>query len=126
MVELESAISSHAAVAESAVVGFPHDVKGQGVFAYVTLKDGITESEELRRELVAWVRARIGPIASPDVIQWAPSLSKNRAGKILRRILAKVAANDFENFGDTSTVADPAVIGDIVQCRKDTLERELA
>ncbi len=125
-VELESAISSHPAVAESAVVGFPHDLKGQGVFAYVTLKDGITESEELRRELVAWVRARIGPIASPDVIQWAPSLPKNRAGKILRRILAKVAANDFENFGDTSTVADPAVIGDIVQSRKDTLEREQA
>ena len=125
-VELESAISSHAAVAESAVVGFPHDLKGQGVFAYVTLKDGIAESEELRRELVAWVRARIGPIASPDVIQWAPALPKNRAGKILRRILAKVAANDFENFGDTSTVADPAVIGDIVQSRKDTLEKEQA
>ncbi len=123
-VELESAISSHPAVAESAVVGFPHDLKGQGVFAYVTLKENIDESEALRREIVDWVRARIGAIASLDVVQWAPSLPKNRAGKILRRILAKVAANDFENFGDTSTVADPAIVGDIVLRRKQTLERE--
>ncbi|MBC7953797.1 MAG: acetate--CoA ligase [Rhodospirillaceae bacterium] len=125
-VELESAISSHPAVAESAVVGYPHDLKGQGVFAYVTLKDGIAESEELRKEVVDWVRARIGPIASPDVIQWAPALPKNRAGKILRRILTKVAANDFQNFGDTSTVADPAVVDDIVSRRQDTLAKEQA
>ncbi len=120
-VELESAISSHPAVAESAVVGYPHEVKGQGVFAYVTLKGHIAESEELRREIVGWVRQRIGPIATPDVIQWAPALPKNRAGKILRRILSKVAANDFENFGDTSTVADPAVVEAIVTTRRSSL-----
>ncbi|HLO77866.1 MAG TPA: acetate--CoA ligase, partial [Magnetospirillum sp.] len=125
-VELESAISSHPAVAESAVVGYPHELKGQGVFAYVTLKDHVPESDELRREIVAWVRNRIGPIASPDVIQWAPALPKNRAGKILRRILTKVAANDFTNFGDTSTVADPAVVDDIVQRRQANLEQEKA
>ncbi len=117
-VELESAISSHPAVAESAVVGYPHEVKGQGVFAYVTLKEDVAESEDLKREIVAHVRNRIGPIASPDVIQWAPHLPKNRAGKILRRILTKVAANDFTNFGDTSTVADPSVVDDIVERRK--------
>ncbi|HTH16006.1 MAG TPA: acetate--CoA ligase [Magnetospirillum sp.] len=123
-VELESAISSHPAVAESAVVGYPHDLKGQGVFAYVTLKEGRGETEELRKEIVDWVRARIGPIATPDVIQWAPALPKNRAGKILRRILTKVAANDFENFGDTSTVADPAVVDDIVRRRQENLSKE--
>ncbi|THF65478.1 acetate--CoA ligase [Pseudothauera nasutitermitis] len=117
-VELESAISSHPAVAESAVVGYPHEVKGHGVFAYVTLKAGHDESEALHREIVAWVRERIGPIATPDVIQWAPALPKNRAGKILRRILSKVAANDFENFGDTSTVAEPGVVDDIVHRRQ--------
>jgi len=120
-VELESAISSHPAVAESAVVGYPHEVKGQGVFAYVTLKGHIAESEELRREIIGWVRQRIGPIATPDVIQWAPALPKNRAGKILRRILSKVAANDFENFGDTSTVADPTVVEAIVATRRSSL-----
>ncbi|OAN45687.1 acetyl-coenzyme A synthetase [Paramagnetospirillum marisnigri] len=117
-VELESAISSHPAVAESAVVGYPHEVKGQGVFAYVTLKDGIPATEDLRREIKDSVRARIGAIASPDIIQWAPALPKNRAGKILRRILTKVAADDFQNFGDTSTLADPGVVDDIVQRRK--------
>jgi acetyl-CoA synthetase len=117
-VELESAISSHPSVAESAVVGYPHEVKGQGVFAYVTLKAEFVESEGLRREIVDWVRARIGPIATPDVIQWAPALPKNRAGKILRRILSKVAANDFDNFGDISTLADPAVVEDIVRSRR--------
>jgi len=120
-VELESAISSHPAVAESAVVGYPHEIKGQGVFAYVTLKDGHHETEELRHEIISWVRARIGPIASPDVLQWAPALPKNRAGKILRRILTKVAASDFENFGDTSTLADPGVVDDIVRRRQDNL-----
>jgi len=117
-VELESAIASHPAVAEAAVVGFPHELKGQGVFAYVTLKAEIAESDALRREIVDWVRARIGPIATPDVIQWAPALPKNRAGKILRRILSRVAANDFDNFGDTSTLTDPAVVEDIVQSRR--------
>jgi len=103
------------------VVGYPHEVKGQGVFAYVTLKGHIAESEELRREIIGWVRQRIGPIATPDVIQWAPALPKNRAGKILRRILSKVAANDFENFGDTSTVADPTVVEAIVATRRSSL-----
>jgi len=117
-VELESAISSHPAVAESAVVGYPHEIKGQGVFAYVTLKEGIDETDGLQRQITDWVRARIGPIASPDIIQWAPALPKNRAGKILRRILTKVAANDFGDFGDTSTVADPSVVEDIVRRRR--------
>ena len=117
-VELESAISSHPSVAESAVVGYPHDIKGQGVFAYVTLKAGIEESEDLRREIIALVRTRIGPIATPDQIQWAAALPKNRAGKILRRILTKVAANQFDNFGDTSTVADPSVVDDIIRRRQ--------
>lgn len=125
-VELESAIASHRSVAESAVVGFPHALKGQGVFAYVTLKEGIGESEELRTEIVNWVRSRIGPIASPDIVQWAPALPKNRAGKILRRILAKVAANDFQNFGDISTVSDPAIVDDIVRRRIHSLEKEKA
>jgi acetyl-CoA synthetase len=123
-VELESAISSHPAVAESAVVGYPHDLKGQGVFAYVTVKQGIAETEDLRKEIVSWVRQRIGPIATPDIIQWAPALPKNRAGKILRRILTKVAANDFQNFGDTSTVADPSVVDDIVRRRQENLSKE--
>ncbi|MEI7612721.1 MAG: acetate--CoA ligase [Betaproteobacteria bacterium] len=117
-VELESAIASHPAVAESAVVGYPHELKGQGVFAYVTLKAEIVESDGLRHEIVNWVRARIGPIATPDVIQWAPALPKNRAGKILRRILTKVAANDFDNFGDISTLAEPSVVEEIVQRRR--------
>lgn len=117
-VELESAITAHPAVAESAVVGYPHELKGQGVFAYVTLKAGITETDALRREIVDGVRTHIGPIATPDIIQWASALPKNRAGKILRRILSKVAANDFDNFGDTSTLADPAVVEDIVNKRK--------
>jgi acetyl-CoA synthetase len=117
-VELESAIASHSAVAESAVVGYPHDIKGQGVFAYVTLKADVVESDTLSREIVDCVRQRIGPIATPDFIQWAPALPKNRAGKILRRILTKVAANDFDNFGDTSTLAEPAVVADIVHRRQ--------
>jgi acetyl-CoA synthetase len=122
-VELEAALASHPAVAEAAVVGYPHDIKGQGVFAYVTLKAGVRESEALRHELVQKVRARIGPIATPDIVQWAPALPKNRAGKILRRILAKVAANELDNFGDTSTVADPTVIDDIVSRRRQDLQR---
>jgi acetyl-CoA synthetase len=117
-VEIESAIASHPAVTEAAVVGYPHEIKGQGVFAFVTLKDGIDESDELRRELIQIVRNRIGPIATPDVIEWAPQLPKNRSGKILRRILTRIAANDFENHGDTSTVADPAVVTELIRRRK--------
>ena len=117
-VELESAIASHPAVAESAVVGCSHQVKGQDIFAYVTLKEGVPETDELRREIVAHVRSRIGPIATPGVIQWAPALPKNRAGKILRRILMKIANNDFHDFGDTSTLADSLIVEDIVRRRR--------
>ena len=106
--EVESALVSHPAVAEAAVVGYPHEIKGQGIFCYVTLKADIEPSEDLRKELVGWVRKEIGPIASPDVIQWAPGLPKTRSGKIMRRILRKVAANEFDALGDTSTLADPA------------------
>jgi acetyl-CoA synthetase len=99
------------------VVGFPHDIKGQGIYAYVTLKAGQSPSDDLRKELVAWVRKEIGPIATPDVIQWAPGLPKTRSGKIMRRILRKIAENDFSNLGDTSTLADPAVVEDLVKHR---------
>jgi len=122
-VELESAISSHPAVTESAVVGYNHEVKGQGVFAYVTLKENVPETDELRREIIQVVRTRISPIATPDIIQWAPALPKNRAGKILRRILMKIANNDFTNFGDTSTLADATIVEDIVARRKAELSR---
>jgi acetyl-CoA synthetase len=115
--EVESALVAHRRVAEAAVVGFPHDIKGQGIYAYVTLKSGETPSEELRKELVQWVRKEIGPIASPDVIQWAPGLPKTRSGKIMRRILRKIAENDFSNLGDTSTLADPSVVKDLVDTR---------
>jgi len=115
--EVESALVSHPAVAEAAVVGYPHDIKGQGIYAYVTLKAGQNSSEDLRKELVAWVRKEIGPIATPDVIQWAPGLPKTRSGKIMRRILRKIAENDFSNLGDTSTLADPAVVDDLVKNR---------
>jgi acetyl-CoA synthetase len=112
--EIESALVAHAKVAEAAVVGYPHDIKGQGIYAYVTLNSGETSSEELRKELVAWVRKQIGPIATPDLIQWAPGLPKTRSGKIMRRILRKIAANEHEQLGDTSTLADPAVVTDLV------------
>jgi acetyl-CoA synthetase len=115
--EVESALVGHTKVAEAAVVGFPHDLKGQGIYAYVTLKAGEAPSDALRKELVAWVRKEIGPIASPDVIQWAPSLPKTRSGKIMRRILRKIAANDFKELGDTSTLADPAVVDDLIKNR---------
>ena len=105
--EVESALVAHPKVAEAAVVGFPHDLKGQGIYAYVTLNAGEEPSEELRKELVAWVRKEIGPIASPDAIQWAPGLPKTRSGKIMRRILRKIAANETDGLGDTSTLADP-------------------
>jgi acetyl-CoA synthetase len=115
--EIESALVAHAAVAEAAVVGMPHDIKGQGIYCYVTLKAGVEPSEALRKELVAWVRKEIGPIASPDAIQWAPGLPKTRSGKIMRRILRKIAANETENLGDTSTLADPAVVTELVANR---------
>ena len=115
--EVESALVANTKVAEAAVVGFPHDIKGQGIYAYVTLKAGEHSSEELRKELVAWVRKEIGPIATPDVIQWAPGLPKTRSGKIMRRILRKIAENDFSNLGDTSTLADPTVVDDLVKHR---------
>ncbi len=115
--EVESALVAHPKVAEAAVVGFPHDLKGQGIYAYVTLKLGEEPSEALRKELVAWVRKEIGPIASPDAIQWAPGLPKTRSGKIMRRILRKIAANETDSLGDTSTLADPAVVSDLVENR---------
>jgi acetyl-CoA synthetase len=115
--EIESALVADPKVAEAAVVGFPHDLKGQGIYAYVTLKAGVTPSEELRKELVAWVRKEISAIATPDVIQWAPGLPKTRSGKIMRRILRKIAANDMSNLGDTSTLADPAVVDDLIKNR---------
>jgi len=115
--EVESALVSHAKVAEAAVVGFPHDIKGQGIYAYVTLVAGETTSEELRKELVGHVRKEIGPIATPDFIQWAPGLPKTRSGKIMRRILRKIAENAPEQLGDTSTLADPAVVQSLVNER---------
>ncbi len=115
--EVESALVAHAKVAEAAVVGFPHDIKGQGIYAYVTLNAGVQPSEALRKELVQWVRTEIGPIASPDVIQWAPGLPKTRSGKIMRRILRKIAENDVGALGDTSTLADPTVVDDLIEQR---------
>ncbi|MBC6981458.1 acetate--CoA ligase [Caulobacter sp. 17J80-11] len=115
--EVESALVAHPKVAEAAVVGFPHDIKGQGIWSYVTLRAGEHPTEELRKEMVAWVRREIGPIATPDVIQWAPGLPKTRSGKIMRRILRKIAEGDTGNLGDTSTLADPAVVDDLVAGR---------
>jgi acetyl-CoA synthetase len=115
--EVESALVSHPKVAEAAVVGMPHDIKGQGIYAYVTLKTGVEKSDELKKELVAHLRKEIGPIASPDKIQWADFLPKTRSGKIMRRILTKIAANDVSNLGDTSTLADPSVVDDLVKNR---------
>ncbi len=115
--EVESALVGHTSVAEAAVVGFPHDIKGQGIYAYVTLKLGVEPSDDLRKELVGWVRKEIGPIASPDAIQWAPGLPKTRSGKIMRRILRKIAANETDSLGDTSTLADPAVVDDLIRNR---------
>ena len=112
--EVESALVAHPAVAEAAVVGYPHDIKGQGIYCYVTLKAGLEPSEPLRKELVQWVRKEIGPIATPDLIQWAPGLPKTRSGKIMRRILRKIAANEHDQLGDTSTLAEPAVVEDLV------------
>ncbi len=115
--EVESALVSNSAVAEAAVVGMPHEIKGQGIYAYVTLKAGVEPTEKLRDELVKWVRKEIGPIATPDYIQWAPGLPKTRSGKIMRRILRKIAANEIGDLGDTSTLAEPAVVDDLVEHR---------
>ena len=116
--EVESALVEHDNVAEAAVVGYPHDIKGQGIYAYVTLKLGVETSDELRKELVQFVRKQIGPIATPDLLQWAPGLPKTRSGKIMRRILRKIAANEHDQLGDTSTLADPAVVDDLVDNRQ--------
>jgi acetyl-CoA synthetase len=116
--EVESALVAHESVSEAAVVGYPHDIKGQGIYAYVTLMAGETPSEVMRKELVAHVRKEIGPIASPDAIQFAPGLPKTRSGKIMRRILRKIAENEFGSLGDTSTLADPSVVDDLIENRK--------
>jgi acetyl-CoA synthetase len=116
--EVESALVAHPKVSESAVVGYPHDIKGQGIYAYVTLMTGETGSDDLRKELVTWVRKEIGPIATPDKIQFSPGLPKTRSGKIMRRILRKIAEDDFGALGDTSTLADPAVVDDLVANRQ--------
>jgi acetyl-CoA synthetase len=115
--EIESALVSNHAVAEAAVVGYPHDIKGQGIYAFVTLKTGIAPSEELKSELIKWVRNEISPIAQPDILQWAPGLPKTRSGKIMRRILRKIAENNPEQLGDTSTLADPSVVQSLVDQR---------
>ncbi len=116
--EVESSLVAHDKVSEAAVVGYPHDIKGQGIYAYVTLMNGVEPTEELRKELVAWVRKDIGPIASPDLIQFAPGLPKTRSGKIMRRILRKIAEDEPSSLGDTSTLADPAVVDDLVEKRQ--------
>ncbi|WP_018996934.1 acetate--CoA ligase [Hirschia maritima] len=116
--EVESALVAHDSVSEAAVVGYPHDVKGQGIYAYVTLSVGIESSDELRADLIKWVRTEIGPIASPDKIQFAPGLPKTRSGKIMRRILRKIAEDEFSNLGDTSTLAEPEVVDDLIENRQ--------
>jgi len=116
--EVESALVAHPKVAEAAVVGYPHDIKGQGIYCYVTLNAGEADSGDLREELVKWVRKEIGPIATPDLLQFAPGLPKTRSGKIMRRILRKIAEDDFSNLGDTSTLADPAVVTDLIDNRQ--------
>ncbi|MBV9078414.1 MAG: acetate--CoA ligase, partial [Methylobacteriaceae bacterium] len=116
--EVESALVAHPKVSEAAVVGYPHDIKGQGIYAYVTLMSGEPPTEELRKELATWVRKEIGPIATPDLIQFAPGLPKTRSGKIMRRILRKIAEDEFGALGDTSTLADPAVVDDLIENRQ--------
>jgi acetyl-CoA synthetase len=118
--EVESALVLHDAVAEAAVVGFPHNIKGEGIYAYVTLMTGIQPSTDLVNDLLDLVRTEIGPIAKPDVIQWAPGLPKTRSGKIMRRILRKIAANEVDDLGDTSTLAEPTVVEDLLRNRPGT------
>jgi acetyl-CoA synthetase len=115
--EIESALVLHPKVAEAAVVGYPHDIKGQGIYAYVTLMHGVPDTTELRKELIAFVAEEIGAFARPEILQFAPGLPKTRSGKIMRRILRKIAANELENMGDTSTLADPAVVDQLIQNR---------
>ena len=115
--EVESSLVAHPKVAEAAVVGYPHEVKGQGIYAYVTLMSGEDPSDELRKELEGWVRKDIGPIAKPDLIQFAPGLPKTRSGKIMRRILRKIAEDDYGALGDTSTLAEPEVVDDLIENR---------
>ena len=112
--EVESALVAHEHVAEAAVVGMPHDIKGQGICAFVTLQADFEESDELRKELVNWVRKVLGPVATPDALYWAPALPKTRSGKIMRRILRKIAANELDSLGDTSTLADPQVVDNLI------------
>ena len=112
--EIESALVAHPKVAEAAVVGYPHDIKGQGIYAYVDVRADQEPNEELRRELVQWVRNEISPIAAPDLLQWAPNLPKTRSGKIMRRILRKIAEDQPSQLGDVSTLADPSVVDDLV------------
>jgi acetyl-CoA synthetase len=116
--EIESALVAHPKVAEAAIVGYPHGIKGQGIYAYVTLNVGESPDEALHKELRQWVRCEIGPIASPDLLQWAPGLPKTRSGKIMRRILRKIAADDYAELGDTSTLADPSVVDDLIENRQ--------
>ena len=115
--EVESALVLHESVSEAAVVGFPHDIKGQGIYCYVTTKQGVEPSDELRKELIALCVKEIGPIAKPDIIQWAPGLPKTRSGKIMRRILRKIAENELGSLGDVSTLADPIVVDDLIANR---------
>jgi acetyl-CoA synthetase len=115
--EVESALVAHEGVAEAAVVGYPHEIKGQGIYAYVTLNVGVEPTEDLRKELVLWVRKEIGSIAAPDLIQWAPGLPKTRSGKIMRRILRKIGENNATQLGDVTTLADPSVVDDLVKNR---------
>jgi len=119
--EVESALVAHASVAEAAVVGMPHNIKGEAIYAYVSLTAGTDESEDLRKELRTWVRKQIGPIATPEAIQFAQGLPKTRSGKIMRRVLRKIASGVTDEFGDTSTLADPGVIGDLVDGFKDLM-----
>jgi acetyl-CoA synthetase len=116
--EVESALVAHHQVAEAAVVGFPHDIKGQGIYAYVTPNAGVEAGEALRKELVQWVRSEIGPIATPDAVHFAPALPKTRSGKIMRRILRKIAEGDVSSLGDTSTLADPSVVDTLIATRQ--------
>ena len=116
--EIESALVAHPDVAEAAVVGYPHDIKGQGIYCYITLNAGLTGDDDLKKTLVQWVRKEIGPVAAPDLLQFAPGLPKTRSGKIMRRILRKIAENDFSNLGDTSTLADPGVVKDLIDNRQ--------
>ena len=115
--EIESALVAHEAVAEAAVVGYPHDIKGQGIYVYITPNEGVTVSDELTAEVRNWVRKELSPIASPDMIQWSPGLPKTRSGKIMRRILRKIAANEHQQLGDTSTLADPSVVDELIENR---------